>query len=1107
MGSSQNPRGTVGRQNGAARLITALWAAGTIVALFLAVFAGRSRPGLGEAIFGLLNIPVAPSFLSVVVLALVTRALVGRKRIGWWAVVAFQVFGIYLGMLALLPPGLGRYSEVWRAHGSVGRGLDIAGIFVGAIVTWWLWRHRKDFPARLQPGSWWAAAVVLIVGLILTVCVTWLVLGAVAQGRDQMGELFRTVLAAFGGVTYRPLGGGQRSVADLTAILAGLTILAAALVLVASARPRNQWSPERELSIRRLLADSAPADSLGYFATRRDKSSVFSPDGRAAITYRVLGGVSLASGDPVGDRAAWPAAVAAWRAEAREFGWEPAVISASEDAARVFTRAGMRALQLGDEAILTPSRFDLATAAMTPVRRAVERAERGGLTVQVRRQSTMTATELEDVVSLSQHWLSGEPERGFSMALNRSGDPSDEDMVYVSAHDSEGIMVGVLGFVPWGAQGVSLDVMRRSPHAPNGVTELMVNGLMAEAPRLGISVVSLNFCMFRGVFEESARLGAPALTRLNARLLSRLDRFWQLERLYRANEKYRPEWLPRFLCYDDAIALPQVAVAAGAAEGFVPWPRVKLHTAPHLDEAQLARAKEINATSRSDLHALAGPRRGDQTRHRLAILPRIRAAGLDPYPHVGEGELTTMSAIADLEDPSWGRAQPIELVGRVRSIRDHGGVVFADLQDGPHRLQALFERGSIGADRLALFTELVATGDLVRIIGSTGRSRTATPSVLADDWRFEAKSLQPMPRAQERPDSSAPATDRRLSHRTSDLLAHPDHVSLLRQRSQIIAAVRHELSAEGYLEVETPMLQSVHGGATARPFETHSNAYGSDLYLRIAPELFLKQLVIGGMGPIFELGRAFRNEGADATHNPEFTTLEVYRPHADHTTMRLLTERLIRSAARAAHGDEVIPLPEHGRSREGLSGTTLIDISGEWPVVDVLDAVSQALGESVDLDTDFDHLMELAKAYDVSIPAGAGPGGILEELYADLVEARTMAPTFYVNFPIETSPLTRPHRERRGVAERWDLVVAGMELGTAYTELTDPIDQRERLTAQSRLAAAGDPEAMQLDEDFLHAIELGMPPTGGLGIGIDRLVMLLTNQPIRSILAFPFVRR
>ena len=435
--------------------------------------------------------------------------------------------------------------------------------------------------------------------------------------------------------------------------------------------------------------------------------------------------------------------------------------------------------------------------------------------------------------------------------------------------------------------------------------------------------------------------------------------------------------------------------------------------------------------------------------------------------------------------------------------------MFVTLTNAGQNVQALLSRDAVGSTALEDFHRYADTGDLIRVTGVLGESRNGTPSVLVAGWSMEAKSLRPVPfRGLDKPEA-------RLRDRSADLVVHPAHAQVLRQRSAIIGAVRKVLVDEGYLEVDTPMLQAVHGGASARPFETWSNAYGLDLSLRIAPELYLKRLLVGGLGPIFEIGRNFRNEGADATHNPEFTSLEAYQPYGDYTTMRALTERLIRAAAEVIHGEAVVPLPTSAEARQGLGGlgglggkdnVALLDISGTWAVVPVLDAVSEALGIRVEMSTPAEELIRAGADHDLALNARMSVGAMIEEIYSKLVEPVTMRPTFFTDFPQETSPLTRGHRAKPGLVERWDLVIAGMEVATAYTELTDPVEQRRRLTAQSQKAAAGDPEAMQLDEDFLRAMELGMPSAGGLGIGMDRLVMLLTNLAIRSVLAFPFVR-
>jgi lysyl-tRNA synthetase, class II len=711
----------------------------------------------------------------------------------------------------------------------------------------------------------------------------------------------------------------------------------------------------------------------------------------------------------------------------------------------------------------------------------------------VRRQDQISDDELTAVGAAADAWRGGEPDRGYSMALNRFADPADVNTVYAVAHDHTGDAVGVLSLVPWGRHGLSLDVMRRRPDAPNGTTEAMVTAVMSAAAGLGISRVSLNFCMFRHVYADAEGIGAGSVTRFNYSVLGVLDRFWQFQRLYRANQKYQPQWRPRYLCFDGRVALPQVIFAVAAAEGFLPrFPTRHRHTGPQLSDEHLDQLRELD-TAPSPEPSRRLPARSDQTRQRLRRLPALEAAGQPPYP-IGLPEPTHQLGDLDRCDDPAGHPEPIRVAGRIRSIRDHGGAVFATLVDGSASAQLLLERDRLGSRPVRTFARLLDRGDLIVIDGHRGRSRTGTPTLFVERWRLAAKALHPVPFAH----FSDPET--RLRQRSTDLLVHPDQKRLLRQRSTAVRALRATLETEGFLEVETPILHTVHGGATARPFTTFINAYGVDLTLRIAPELYLKRLLVGGLGPLFELGRNFRNEGADATHNPEFTSLEAYLPYADYTTMRHLTVRLITAAAIAVHGRPILQLVH----RDGA--TRPFDLTREWAVVPMLDAVSAALHHHVDLDTDIRHLVDHAHRHGVAVRPGMGRGAILEQLYADLVERVTIEPTFFTDFPAETSPLTGPHRSHPGLVERWDLVIGAMEIGTAYSELTDPVEQRRRLTEQSRQAAAGDPAAMVIDEDFLHALETGMPPSGGLGLGVDRIVMLLTGGNIRSVLTFPFVR-
>jgi lysyl-tRNA synthetase class 2 len=331
-----------------------------------------------------------------------------------------------------------------------------------------------------------------------------------------------------------------------------------------------------------------------------------------------------------------------------------------------------------------------------------------------------------------------------------------------------------------------------------------------------------------------------------------------------------------------------------------------------------------------------------------------------------------------------------------------------------------------------------------------------------------------------------------VRQRHVDLIVNPPARAMVRTRSRVTFALRNVLHERGFLEAETPILQAVHGGANARPFVTHSNAYDMRLYLRIAPELFLKRLAVGGVERVFEIGRNFRNEGVDATHNPEFTMLEAYEAYGDYTSMRALARDLILAAA----GDQPV------LRRDGH----VVDLRDDWPVVPVHTAVSLAAKADVTPDAGVPELRALADKLGIAWQDEWTAGQLVLELYEHLVEHSTVRPTFYTDFPVDVSPLTRQHRVDPRLAERWDLVAFGMEIGTAYTELVDPVELRSRLTAQSLRAAAGDPEAMELDEDFLDAFAFAMPPSGGLGLGVDRLVMLLTDSTIRETLPFPLVK-
>jgi lysyl-tRNA synthetase, class II len=484
----------------------------------------------------------------------------------------------------------------------------------------------------------------------------------------------------------------------------------------------------------------------------------------------------------------------------------------------------------------------------------------------------------------------------------------------------------------------------------------------------------------------------------------------------------------------------------------------------------------------------------EQMQVRLAKLDRIRAAGGDPYP-VAFPRTTTIAEIRakypDLE-PDIATGEKVGVTGRVVLYRIGGKLCFATIRDGTGDIQVMISRDRVGEEALAAWKSDVDLGDHIGVEGEVITSRSGELSVLAESYAITAKALRPLP------DKHAGLSDpeARVRQRYLDLIINPGARRMAELRATITRSLREELHARGFLEAETPVLQVLHGGANARPFITRSNAYDIELYLRIALELYLKRLVVGGIEKVYEIGRIFRNEGADATHNPEFTMLEAYEAYGDYHSIGTLTRELIQAAARASLGSTVVRRPDGSEH----------DIGGEWPWVGVHEAVSAALGEEVTPDTTEERLRELSAQADVHQDPKWNRGQVLLELYEHLVEARTVAPTFYRDFPVEVSPLTRQHRSDPRLAERWDLVAFGAEIGTGYSELVDPVQQRERLTAQSLLAAGGDPEAMQIDEDFLRALEYGMPPSGGVGVGTDRLMIMLTGAGIRETILFPTVR-
>lgn len=432
------------------------------------------------------------------------------------------------------------------------------------------------------------------------------------------------------------------------------------------------------------------------------------------------------------------------------------------------------------------------------------------------------------------------------------------------------------------------------------------------------------------------------------------------------------------------------------------------------------------------------------------------------------------------------------VAGRVVFSRNTGKLCFATLQSGDgSRMQAMVSLASVGEDSLQAWKDLVDLGDHVFVSGEVISSRRGELSIFVTEWRVAAKAIRPLPNMY-----TELSEESRVRSRFLDLIVRDRARETVRARARVNTSLRRTLDEQGFIEVETPILQVQPGGATARPFVTQSNAFDTQLYLRIATELFLKRAVVGGLERVFEINRDFRNEGADSTHSPEFAMLEAYQTYTDYHGIADLTQDLVQNAAVAVTGSTQVTWPDG----------TVYELGGEWDRISMYDSLSEASGRLITPQTPLDELAAFADDLGVDAPPHPTHGKYVEELWEHFVMDSLTRPTFVMDFPVDTSPLVREHRSIEGVVEKWDLYVRGFELATGYSELIDPVVQRERFVEQASLAARGDTEAMRIDEEFLRAMEHGMPPTGGMGMGIDRLLMAITGLGIRETILFPLVK-
>ncbi|MGM0589394.1 MAG: lysine--tRNA ligase [Bacteroidota bacterium] len=508
----------------------------------------------------------------------------------------------------------------------------------------------------------------------------------------------------------------------------------------------------------------------------------------------------------------------------------------------------------------------------------------------------------------------------------------------------------------------------------------------------------------------------------------------------------------------------------------------------------------------------AEPTLSEQQEMRREKLEKMKELSVDPYPYDFE---VTHHSKQILDHPEWVKEDDddekvrVSVAGRIMTRRIMGKASFFNLQDSEGTIQVYIRRDDVATEELGrdkynkVFKKLLDIGDIIGIKGFVFRTGTGEVTIHAEEFEVLSKTLRPIPIPKEvEEDGETKVYDafadreQRYRQRYVDLIVNPEVRKTFEQRTQMVQAMRDFMNDKGYLEVETPILQPIYGGATARPFETHHNALDMKLYLRIANELYLKRLIVGGYDGVYEFSKDFRNEGISRFHNPEFTQVELYVAYQDYNWMMDFVETMVEHVAKTLHGSTKVTV-----------GDNEIDFQRPWPRIPMFEAIENKTGHNLH-GKSLDELKSVAEELDIELEDSYGKGKIIDEIFGEYVEPQLIQPTFITDYPIEMSPLAKKHRSKEGLVERFECICNGKEIANAFSELNDPVDQRERFEEQIKLRAGGDEEAIEeLDEDFLRALEFGMPPTAGLGIGIDRLAMIMTNSDsIRDVLFFPLMR-
>ncbi|PMD37875.1 DUF470-domain-containing protein [Hyaloscypha variabilis F] len=837
---------------------------------------------------------------------------------------------------------------------------------------------------------------------------------------------------------------------------------------------------EDELRIRELLWQNEEQDSLGYFATRRDKKVVFAPDNKAAITYRILGGVSLASADPIGPEKSWPGAIREWMTEAASNGLIPAVLAASEKGARCYVRHGLKAIELGDEAVIDVHEFSKSTRRRAPLRKAASKLQNLGFKGRVRRQKNIPKDELLQIGLRAAQWRESEGERcGFSMALSRLGEPADENCVLVTALDPEDTIQGVLSLVPWGRHGLSLDFMCTNRNSQSGLCEFMISELVAASPRLAVSKISLNFVQFRYVFEQADSLGAGFFFWGYRALVRLLSRVVQLESLYRFTMKCDPQWQPKYSCYPRVSQIPRITWLSLTAEGYFPyWRKVPIQECRGHTEAFINAVRRINASTVSENSTQSS--RIDTLRH--AKLAQYKVAGKDPLIASFSTDSDLMAARGEVDEPPSntlsGKCR--SLAGRVMAKRDMGRLCFLTLSDFGDNIQAILNVEKLGLNSFRDMIRQIDVGDMIGVRGELLKSRRGEVSIMVSEWVLTAKCLHAFSRKQE----EAFGRESLAQNSFISLISCPKSRKMILLRSRVKSALYRCLLEHGFLEIETPLVL----GQKASEWQStapHSLAWPMcDTYR--ANVLYMKSLCIAGANRIFQFSSSSCIKGAQILDG-ESTILEAYHVHTDYLGLVDLVRQLVQQAARTVHGGEFV-------KRRFNNGVVEVDISGRWQVLSVYTAVALALQSPIPIDTAYEELLRECQCSGVKTPPKASKDQLVMCAFEQLVRTKTEHPIFYTDYPLSLSPFTRPQQKDSRLGERWSLIAFGVEIATGWGELADPIEYRRQTIMKSGENEFGlNSGNMELKDEYLEALEYGMAPTAGLKLGVGDLLAMLTD--------------